>query len=113
MPRFFQHAKRSAGGENLDAERRERAGKFDDPGLVGDAEESAFNTHVTGHGSFIMRYPGSSMRLVTFQQPGSVPEAGIVEGNRVQGLGVDMLTVCAAGRVPEARGPPSIWQRSS
>ena len=45
------------------------------------------------------------MRLVTFQQPGSVPEAGIVEGNRVQGLGVDMLTVCAAGRVPEARGP--------
>jgi 2-keto-4-pentenoate hydratase/2-oxohepta-3-ene-1,7-dioic acid hydratase in catechol pathway len=50
------------------------------------------------------------MRLVTFQQPGSVPEAGIVEGSlvdggKVQGLGVDMLTVCAAGRVPEARGP--------
>ena len=45
------------------------------------------------------------MRLVTFQQPGSAPEAGIVEGDKVQGLGVDMLTVCAAGRVPEARGP--------
>src|ERR1700686_5810888 len=45
------------------------------------------------------------MRLVTFQQPGSAPEAGIVEGNRVQGLGVDMISICAAGRVPDARGP--------
>jgi 2-keto-4-pentenoate hydratase/2-oxohepta-3-ene-1,7-dioic acid hydratase in catechol pathway len=52
-----------------------------------------------------MRYSESSMRLVTFQQPGSVPEAGIVEGNRVQGLGVEMISVCAAGRVPDARGP--------
>ena len=45
------------------------------------------------------------MRLVTFQGPGSAPEAGIVEGGKVQGLGVDMITVCATGRVPEARGP--------
>ena len=45
------------------------------------------------------------MRLVTFQQPGSAPEAGIVEGGKVQGLGVDMLAVCATGRIPEARGP--------
>ena len=45
------------------------------------------------------------MRLVTFRQPGSAPEAGIIEGGRVQGLGVDMITVCATGRVPDARGP--------
>jgi 2-keto-4-pentenoate hydratase/2-oxohepta-3-ene-1,7-dioic acid hydratase in catechol pathway len=45
------------------------------------------------------------MRLVTFQGPGSAPEAGIVEGGKVRGLGVDMITVCATGRVPETRGP--------
>ena len=36
---------------------------------------------------------------------GRAPEAGIVETDKVQGLGVDMLSVIAAGRVPEARGP--------
>jgi 2-keto-4-pentenoate hydratase/2-oxohepta-3-ene-1,7-dioic acid hydratase in catechol pathway len=45
------------------------------------------------------------MRLVTFQGPGSAPEAGIVEAGKVRGLGVDMITVCATGRVPEPRGP--------
>src|SRR6266446_3888905 len=57
-----------------------------------------------------MVYSGTSMRLVTFQHAGSAPEAGIVQGNiaeggKVQGLGVDMLSVCAGGRVPQARGP--------
>ena len=45
------------------------------------------------------------MRLVTFQRPGSAPEAGIVEGTKVQGLGTDMISICAAGHVPATRGP--------
>src|ERR1700690_2797203 len=50
------------------------------------------------------------MRLVTFQPPnaaeGSTPQAGIViAGDRVIGLGRDMLSVIAAGATPESAGP--------
>ncbi len=45
------------------------------------------------------------MRLVTFQaEAGSTPQAGIVSGNQVIGLGKDMLSVIAAGTLPEATG---------
>jgi len=45
------------------------------------------------------------MRLVTFQSPGSAPQAGIVEGNSVRGLGTDMISICASGQIPNASGP--------
>ncbi len=46
------------------------------------------------------------MRLVTFQaEAGSTPEAGIVSGNQVIGLGQDMLSVIAAGTLPALAGP--------
>jgi 2-keto-4-pentenoate hydratase/2-oxohepta-3-ene-1,7-dioic acid hydratase in catechol pathway len=40
------------------------------------------------------------MRLVTFQASGRAPEAGIVSGTDVIGLGQDMLSVIAAGKPP-------------
>jgi 2-keto-4-pentenoate hydratase/2-oxohepta-3-ene-1,7-dioic acid hydratase in catechol pathway len=46
------------------------------------------------------------MRLVTFQtEEGSKPQAGIVSGDRVIGLGKDMLPVIAAATLPAAVGP--------
>ena len=45
------------------------------------------------------------MRLVTFRNHGSAPEAGILSGNHVTGLGTDMLTWIASGRSPVATGP--------
>jgi 2-keto-4-pentenoate hydratase/2-oxohepta-3-ene-1,7-dioic acid hydratase in catechol pathway len=45
------------------------------------------------------------MRLVTFQAAGAPPQAGIVSGDSVTGLGMDMLSVIAAGRPSEASGP--------
>jgi 2-keto-4-pentenoate hydratase/2-oxohepta-3-ene-1,7-dioic acid hydratase in catechol pathway len=47
------------------------------------------------------------MRLVTFQPlgKGATPQAGIVSGNQVVGLGADMLSVIASGRPPEIAGP--------
>jgi 2-keto-4-pentenoate hydratase/2-oxohepta-3-ene-1,7-dioic acid hydratase in catechol pathway len=45
------------------------------------------------------------MRLVTFQGPGIPPQAGIVSGDRVEGLGKEMLSVIAAGTPPSAAGP--------
>ena len=45
------------------------------------------------------------MRLVTFQRPGSAPEAGVIEGDKVFSLGTDMISICTAGRAPETRGP--------
>jgi 2-keto-4-pentenoate hydratase/2-oxohepta-3-ene-1,7-dioic acid hydratase in catechol pathway len=46
------------------------------------------------------------MRLVTFQaQGGSTPEAGIVAGDQVIGLGQDMLSVIATGTLPVLAGP--------
>src|ERR1700688_5113861 len=46
------------------------------------------------------------MRLATFQTVSDgVPEAGIVSGNQVIGLGVDMLSVIASGHPPDIAGP--------
>jgi 2-keto-4-pentenoate hydratase/2-oxohepta-3-ene-1,7-dioic acid hydratase in catechol pathway len=45
------------------------------------------------------------MKLVTFRRPGSAPEAGILSGNRVAGIGADMLTAIAAGKLPAPSGP--------
>jgi 2-keto-4-pentenoate hydratase/2-oxohepta-3-ene-1,7-dioic acid hydratase in catechol pathway len=47
------------------------------------------------------------MRLVTFQPlgKGAIPEAGIVSGDRVTGLGRDMFSVIASGRPAESEGP--------
>jgi 2-keto-4-pentenoate hydratase/2-oxohepta-3-ene-1,7-dioic acid hydratase in catechol pathway len=47
------------------------------------------------------------MRLVTFQPlgKGAIPEAGIVSGDRVTGLGRDMLSVIASGRPADSEGP--------
>ncbi len=46
------------------------------------------------------------MRLVTFQaEARSTPQAGIVSGDQVIGLGQDMLRVIAAGTLPVLAGP--------
>ena len=46
------------------------------------------------------------MRLVTFQtEAGSTPEAGIVSGDQVIGLGKDMLSFIASGTLPALDGP--------
>jgi len=47
------------------------------------------------------------MRLVTFQPlgKGAIPQAGIVSGDRVTGLGRDMLSVIASGRPADSEGP--------
>lgn len=45
------------------------------------------------------------MRLVTFQPAGGAPQAGIVEGSQVRGLGTDMISICASGQVPATSGP--------
>jgi 2-keto-4-pentenoate hydratase/2-oxohepta-3-ene-1,7-dioic acid hydratase in catechol pathway len=44
------------------------------------------------------------MRLVTFSREGAKPEAGVIRGDQVVGLGMDMLSVCALGKVPEPAG---------
>jgi 2-keto-4-pentenoate hydratase/2-oxohepta-3-ene-1,7-dioic acid hydratase in catechol pathway len=44
------------------------------------------------------------MRLVTFSPAGGRPEAGILRDGKVWGLGTDMLSLCASGRVPEPVG---------
>jgi len=46
------------------------------------------------------------MRLVTFQvEVGSTPQAGVISGNQVIGLGKDMLSVIAASTLPKITGP--------
>ena len=40
-PGLAQRLARAAGGDELDAVARERAGEFDEPGLVGNGEEGA------------------------------------------------------------------------
>jgi 2-keto-4-pentenoate hydratase/2-oxohepta-3-ene-1,7-dioic acid hydratase in catechol pathway len=45
------------------------------------------------------------MKLVTFQQAGGAPQAGILDGNKVTGLGAGMLTVIASGSTPVPAGP--------
>ncbi len=54
--------------------------------------------------------PSKFMRLVTFSRldahtRATQPEAGVVRDGQVAGLGMDMLSVCAADKVPETRGP--------
>jgi 2-keto-4-pentenoate hydratase/2-oxohepta-3-ene-1,7-dioic acid hydratase in catechol pathway len=44
------------------------------------------------------------MKLVTFSKSGKAPEAGIVSGDRVSGLGTDMLSLIASGKRPVAGG---------
>ncbi|HXP83386.1 MAG TPA: fumarylacetoacetate hydrolase family protein [Bryobacteraceae bacterium] len=46
------------------------------------------------------------MRLVTFQRAGDAPQAGLVSGNQVTPLGTDMISICAAMKVPEPTGSP-------
>jgi len=46
------------------------------------------------------------MRLVTFQaEVGSTPQAGVISGTQVIGLGKDMLSLIAVGTVPAITGP--------
>jgi 2-keto-4-pentenoate hydratase/2-oxohepta-3-ene-1,7-dioic acid hydratase in catechol pathway len=45
------------------------------------------------------------MRLVTFRRSGAPPEAGVLSGEKVVGLGTDMLSVIAAAKLPSAAGP--------
>src|SRR5579862_7081847 len=42
------------------------------------------------------------MRLVTFQHRHDPPEAGILSGQEIAGLGREMLSVIAAGEIPAA-----------
>src|SRR5689334_13681487 len=44
------------------------------------------------------------MRLVTFSKQGSAPEAGVLDGDKITGLGSDMLSVIASGKRPSASG---------
>jgi 2-keto-4-pentenoate hydratase/2-oxohepta-3-ene-1,7-dioic acid hydratase in catechol pathway len=44
------------------------------------------------------------MKLVTFRRDGGAPEAGILAGDKVSGLGMDMLSVIASGETPKANG---------
>lgn len=44
------------------------------------------------------------MRLVTFSRQGAAPQAGAVRGDQVFGLSIDMLSLCAADRIPEPTG---------
>ena len=109
---FFQDAKGPAGGNNLDAQRREGAREIDNAGLVGDAQQSAMNA---GHELTIVprhardgdiRVLSKVMRLVTFRRAGATPEAGIVNRKiKSRGWATDMLSVIAAGKAPVATGP--------
>jgi len=46
------------------------------------------------------------MRLVTFQvEAGSTPQAGVISGSQVIGLGKDMPSVIAVGTLPATAGP--------
>lgn len=45
------------------------------------------------------------MRLVTFSRDGGAPQAGIVSGDLVAGLGLDMISTIAGGGAAAAKGP--------
>jgi 2-keto-4-pentenoate hydratase/2-oxohepta-3-ene-1,7-dioic acid hydratase in catechol pathway len=45
------------------------------------------------------------MKLVTFQRAGAPPEAGVLVGDKIHGLGADMLSVIAKGKPSAASGP--------
>ncbi len=44
------------------------------------------------------------MRLLTFQPPSGQPEAGVLNGNRITGLGTDMLSFIASGSLQPKLG---------
>jgi 2-keto-4-pentenoate hydratase/2-oxohepta-3-ene-1,7-dioic acid hydratase in catechol pathway len=44
------------------------------------------------------------MRLVTFWGPGAKPEAGVVQGDEVVGLGMSMIELCGLDSIPEPKG---------
>ncbi len=46
------------------------------------------------------------MRLVTFERPGAAPQAGVVSGDSVTGLGTGMISVIAEGIPPIPAGDP-------
>src|SRR5437763_9090432 len=54
---------------------------------------------------FIDIVPSKVMRLVTFRRPGAPAEAGMVSGDKIIGLGADMLSVIASGVAPGQTGP--------
>lgn len=45
------------------------------------------------------------MRLVTFSRTGAQPEAGVIQGDQVVGLGMSMIEVCASDSIPQPKGP--------
>jgi 2-keto-4-pentenoate hydratase/2-oxohepta-3-ene-1,7-dioic acid hydratase in catechol pathway len=47
----------------------------------------------------------SFMRLVTFTRGSGTPQAGIVTGDQVAGLGADMISVISSGTAPAPTGP--------
>lgn len=47
-----------------------------------------------------------TMRLVTFERPGAAPQAGVVSGDSVTGLGTGMISVIAEGIPPIPAGDP-------
>lgn len=54
--------------------------------------------------------PSELMRLVTFLRPvahrkTAQAEAGVVRDGQVAGFGIDMLSLCRAGKLPEPSGP--------
>jgi 2-keto-4-pentenoate hydratase/2-oxohepta-3-ene-1,7-dioic acid hydratase in catechol pathway len=49
--------------------------------------------------------PSKVMKLVTFLRTSGAPEAGVLSGDRVIGLGTDMLSVIASGKPPSQDGP--------
>src|SRR5271169_1455481 len=48
--------------------------------------------------------PSEVMRLVTFRRGAGAPQAGVLSGDKVNGLGMDMLSVIAAGKTPLSTG---------
>jgi 2-keto-4-pentenoate hydratase/2-oxohepta-3-ene-1,7-dioic acid hydratase in catechol pathway len=45
------------------------------------------------------------MRLVTFSRGSGTPQAGIVVGDHVSGVGADMISVISSGATPASNGP--------
>jgi len=45
------------------------------------------------------------MHLVTFRRSGAPPETGVLVDSKVTGLGTDMLSLIASGRIPDPSGP--------
>jgi len=108
---LFESPVRSAGRKHFDAEAGESTGKIHDSGLVCDADQRALDMR---HELSILTCDCACrcgildlMRVVSFQADGAPPQAGIVmPDGSITGLGVDMLSVIAAG-------PPSNFAGAS